>query len=516
MSLARRLQRVRVCHILGGISLGVALMTGAAAAQEGAADGQNAAPDAIFANGNFYTGVVTAQGGVARAQAIAVRGDRIVSVGPTEMVLRLRGSDTQVIDLDGRFAMPGFNDAHVHLASGGFGTLDVNLVGARSLQEMKSRIAARAKSATAGEWLTGRGWDHTLWPGRKLPTRWDLDAVTEGRPAVFTRVDGHIAVANSAALDAADITRDTPDPPGGRIDRDPEGEPTGILREAARGALTAKVPLPRREQRRQAIEMALAEAARWGVTSAQDNSSWEDFLIYEDLEKEGKLTLRITEWLNLRAPLETLEKQRSHHHASDPLLRTGLLKGVLDGTLGSRTAALESPYADDPANTGLLQYSAEELAGMVQERVAAGFQIGLHAIGDAAADMALDAFAAAATAHPSRDLRLRVEHAQVISPEQFDGFRQAGVIASMQPSHLLTDMNWAESRLGRARARYSYAWAEFLKKGVLLAFGTDYPVEPINPFRGLYAAVTRRSESGKAEYYPAQKVTLDQAIAAYT
>ncbi len=511
--------KMTVKKLFAQVSLGLLLVfLGSTQMSWGAdqAEAADSAPDALFVNAHIYTGVQSSAGDVSRAEALAVRGDRIVAVGPTLEVMELKGDSTVVVDLEGRFVLPGFNDAHAHLASGGWEKLNVNLVGARSLEEMKSRIAARAKTAADGEWLIGRGWDHTLWPGRKLPSRWDVDAVTGEHPAVFTRVDGHIAVANSAALAAAGITRESTDPPGGHIDRDSQGEPTGILREAARGALAAKVPPPLQEQRRQAIEMALEEAARWGVTSAQDNSSWEDFLIYEELQREGKLTLRITEWLNFRDPVATLEQQRAHHNSGDVMLRTGLLKGVLDGTLGSRTAALEAPYADDPANTGLPQYSSEELARMVAERVAAGFQIGLHAIGDAASDMALDAFIEAAQAQPTRDLRLRIEHAQVISPEQFDTFREAGVIASMQPNHLLTDMNWAPARLGQARARYSYPWAGFLKKGVRLAFGTDYPVEPISPFRGLYAAVTRKNEAGTAEYHTSQKLTIDQAIFAYT
>ena len=243
------------------------------------------------------------------------------------------------------------------------------------------------------------------------------------------------------------------------------------------------------------------------------------------LKSEGKLTARITEWLPFNDPVAMLQEHRSAHPQSDNMLHTGMLKGFMDGSLGSRTAALLEPYADDPTNSGLPQYDQDELTQMTKERVNAGFQIGFHAIGDKGVQMALDAFAAAEkdarenkvkAANGGADYRLRIEHAQVTNPLQMAKFKELKVIASMQPNHLLTDMNWAEARLGPKRAAYSYAWAEFLKKGVTLAFGTDYPVEPVAPFRGLYAAVTRKSEDGKKEYYPEQKLNMEQAIAAYT
>jgi len=473
--------------------------------------------DTIFLHGDIYTGTTGK-----RAQAMAVRGERIVAVGSDTEIQKLKGKRTQVVDLGGHFVMPGFNDAHVHLANAGFERLYINLTGVRSLAEMQDRIAARAKTTPAGDWLTGRGWDHTLWLGQKLPTRQDLDQVTGEHPAIFTRVDGHISVANSAALKFAGITASTPNPAGGKIDRDPQGEPTGILRETVKDELLAKLPPPSLAQRRRGLELALADAARWGITSAQDNSQWEDFLIFEELEREGKLTVRIAEWLLFNASLELLQAHRSHHSQDDEMLHTTMLKGFMDGSLGSRTAAMLAPYADDPGNTGLARYDQAKLDQMAIERVQAGFQLGFHAIGDRAVEMALNAFAEAerdARQHgevPAQGFRFRVEHAQVTTPEQVKRFHELGVIASMQPNHLLTDMRWVEARLGKERLAHSYAWKEFLDAGVPLAFGTDYPVELITPFRGLYAAVTRRSEDGKQEYFPAQKLTIEQAIAAYT
>jgi len=500
--------------------------------------------DIIFVHANIYTGAsdVSSFQSMQRAEAIAVRDGRVAAVGRSVDILKLKGSSTEVIDLGGHFVMPGFNDAHMHLANAGFRRLTVELGGVKSLTEFRERIRDRVQTAGPGEWIIGGGWDQTLWPVQELPSRWDIDEVTTDHPVFLQRVDGHIAVANTRALRLASITVASKDPEGGKIDRDAAGQATGILRETARDAVTAVIPKPTHDRRRQAIETALQDLAQWGVTSAQDNSdagdaqlSWDDFQILEEIERGGKLTARISEWMPFNDDLSTLQAHRAAHPQSDSLLHTGMLKGFMDGSLGSRTAALLEPYADNPANTGLPQYQQDKLNQMTKELVDAGFQVGFHAIGDKGVQMALDAYAAAlgndhggtgvppvqaerssAVAAKVPDLRLRIEHAQVTTPQQVTRFKQLKIIASMQPNHLLTDMNWAEARLGPKRAAHSYAWAEFLKKGVTLAFGTDYPVEPVTPFRGLYAAVTRKSEDGKKEFYPEQKLTMEQAIAAYT
>jgi len=484
--------------------------------------------DVIFTHGNVYTGVpvMSAFKAIKRAEAIAVRGDRIEAVGENAEILKLKGPDTQIVDLGGHFVMPGFNDAHAHLIDGGFEKMNVNLVGVKSLDEFRERIRAKLNTAAPGDWILGDGWDENLWPVRALPSRWDIDEITTDHPVFLGRVDGHIAVANSRALQLASITIASRDPKGGKIDRDANGQPNGILRETARQAVEDAVPKPTHDKRRQAMELALAEAASWGVTSVQDNSgSWEDFQVLEELEKAGKLTARISEWLPFDDPVDKLDEKRKSHPASDNMLHTGMLKGFMDGSLGSHTAAMIEPYFDDPKNYGLPRYDAPKLNEMTKERVLAGFQIGYHAIGDRGVQMALDAFADAEKAAKEKkvkaanggdDYRWRIEHAQVVTPLEMVKFRDLKVIASMQPSHVLTDMQWAEARLGSKRAEHSYAWAEFLKRGVTLAFGTDFPVEPISPFRGLYAATTRTSESGKQQYYPDQKISMDQAIAAYT
>ncbi len=492
-------------------------LTGVSSAQ------QKTPADAIFVNGDIYPGAnSTGDKGASRAlaqtrvQAIAVASGKIIATGTNQEVQKLKGAKTQVIDLGGHFVMPGFNDAHTHLANGGFQQLDINLVGTKSLEEMKQRIAARAKTTGSGEWLVGRGWDHTKWTEQKLPSRQDIDPETSDHPAIFVRVDGHIAVANTAALKAMGITAQSPDPQGGKIDHDAQGEPTGILRETAKDSVLGRIPKPSPAQRRKAAELALLDAAHWGITSAQDNSDWADFLTFEELEKEGKLTLRISEWLPFDATVEELNRRRSHHPANDPMLHTTMLKGFMDGSLGSHTAAMLAPYSDDSKNSGIPRYSQDALDKKAIERARAGFQLGFHAIGDRGARMALEAFSQGQQHSSARDFRFRIEHAQVVAPEDFERFKELGVIASMQPNHLLTDMNWAEAHIGAERAKHSYAWKEFLDDGIALAFGTDYPVEPITPFRGLYAAVTRKNEAGTKEYVPEQKITIDQAIAAYT
>jgi predicted amidohydrolase YtcJ len=494
--------------------------------------------DVIYTNANVWTGErgeTNATPSWRAAHAFAVNDGKFIFVGENAQALKLKDSHTKVVDLGGKFVMPGFNDAHAHMPGGGFSKLEVNLIGTKSLQEMQQRIADRVKNQPAGSWIVGRGWDHTKWTEQVLPTRQDLDKFTGDHPSIMQRVDGHISVANTAALKAAGITRHTAAPQGSAVDRDAQGEPTGILREDPAEELVFKlVPPPTPAQRKQALEFALQEAARSGITSVQDASevgspesnvaTWQDFLTYEELENEGKLSARITNWLPFDSDLKTLEMHRAHHSATDAMLHTGMLKGYMDGSLGSRTAALLHPYSDDPKNSGLPRYDQAKLTQMAVERAAAGFQLGFHAIGDEGAEYALNAFAEAEryvrehnppSAKP-RDFRFRIEHAQVIAPSQFARFKELGVIASMQPNHLLTDLYWAESRLGPERAKTSYPWKQFLDAGVVLAFGTDYPVEPIAPFRGVYSAITRKSEDGTKVYQPEQALNVNEALSAYT
>ncbi len=416
--------------------------------------------DLILANGKIYTGLASQPW----ATAVAIRGEMIVAVASADdaaaQAKSWTGPKTRVIDLHGQFAMPGFNDAHVHLASAAYGKLEVDLSGCQSLEELQQRLRSRLSDFGPGEWIIGPGWDHTLWPAKKFPNRFDLDSVTTEHPMFLSRTDGHVAVVNSRALALAGITRSTPDPPGGHIERDPAtGEPTGMLEEdSAKELVYRHVPARSEAERVRAFTLAVDEASQFGVTSIQDNSvftlpddsnyGWQNFLVYQQLKRDGKLKIRITEWLPFHFPLERLEEMRRAGGTTDPWLKTGALKAVLDGSLGSRTAALLAPYTDDPAKSGIMRFDPATLPQMAVDRDRAGFQLAFHAIGDRANRVALDAFAAAEKANGPRDRRDRIEHAQVIAPEDFARFASLGVIASMQPSHLLDDERWATDRLG--------------------------------------------------------------------
>jgi len=498
--------------------------------------------DLILTNGDIYTGDPSHP----RVQALAARDEVIVAVGSNGEIAPLRNSKTRVIDLHGQFAMPGFNDAHVHLAGAGLAKLSVDLEGVKSLAEMQARIRARLKDFKSGEWMFGRGWDHTLWPDKVFPTRADLDVISREHPMFFLRVDGHVAVANSRALEIAGITRSTPDPPGGKFLHDPAtGEPNGMLEEdSAMNRVSKLIPPFTQDQRRRAIELALAEASSYGVTSIQDNSEaplftrYEEFVdgrsrdgklapsapaaidlpIYIALHREGKLPLRITEWLPFNAPLAVLEELRSTFGTTDAWIKTGALKGFLDGSLGSRTGAMLAPYSDDASTRGILRADPGQLRQMAIARDAAGFQIAFHAIGDRANRLALDTFAAVREANGARDRRDRVEHAQILALSDIPRFAALGVIASMQPCHLLDDERWAESRIGAERIKGGYAWNSLEKTGAHLAFGTDYPVESVNPLRGLYACATRELPGGgpAGGWQPQEKLPIETCIREYT
>jgi len=475
-------------------------------------------PDLVLVNGVIYTGDAARP----RVEAVAVLGERIIAVGSSREIRALANASTKVIDLQGKFAAPGFNDAHMHLANGGQAKLAVDLNGSLTLGEFQQRIRARLSDYKPGEWITGRGWDHTIWPVKKFPTRQDLDAVSKDHPMIFTRVDGHVAVANSLALQKAGITRATPSPAGGEIEKTAAGEPTGMLKERAQGLVREKIPAISPAQRRHGLELALQEAVSHGLTSAQDNSGWEDFQVYQQLKKEGKLPLRITEWLPFTAPVTQLEEMRRTGGTTDPWLKTGALKGVLDGSLGSRTAAMLAPYSDDPSTSGIPIIPPPRLKEMVIERDKAGFQIALHAIGDLSNRSALDAYAAARAANGKRDARHKIEHSQVVAASDIAKFSANDVIASFQPCHETSDMRWAAQRLGPERSKGAYAWNTLLKNHVHMAFGSDYPVESLDPMISLYACVTRKMNpdappGGPTEaWIPEERISLDDCISTFT
>jgi predicted amidohydrolase YtcJ len=500
-------------------------------------------PDTIYFHGDILTGARLDKADraayPARVTALAVREGKIVAIGSDVEMLALKSPQTRLEDLHGAFAMPGFNDAHTHIAYAGQQRLTLDLDNVPSLAVMQQKIKDYAATLEPGQWIGGGGWDHTKWPDKTLPTRQDVDAVSGGHPVFLERTDGHIAVANAAALKAAGITDATPDPPGGKIDRDAAGHATGILREQPTLDLVEKiVPSPNAATRRRGLMLSINDALAHGVTSLQDFSDWEDFKVMQAMEREGKLPIRISEWMPFDLPIDKLKQYQASQPADDPWLHTGMLKGFMDGSLGSRTAAMLAPYSDDPGNSGIPRYDQKKLNAMTLERMIAGFNIGFHAIGDRANGMALAAYdfgetermkslqqgAALMQQYSGQKLsfsvsitnRYRIEHAQVLAPADFGRFAKLQIIASMQPSHLLTDMAWAGQRLGPERSKYAYAWKSFLDHGVVLAFGTDYPVESINPFRGLYSAATRQNEAGTQTFEPQEKITLNQAIYAYT
>jgi predicted amidohydrolase YtcJ len=450
------------------------------------------------------------------ASAMAVREGKIACIGGLEIMLECGGGQegAETIQLGGHFVMPGFNDAHVHLGSAGADMLAVRLNGSATVEELQKRVAAAVAEHKDGEWITGGGWDHTLWHDKKFPNKQQLDSVAPKNPVLLTHVSGHVAVANSLALKLAGILKDTPNPKGGEFERSEDGELTGMLKEGPAISLVAQyVPDPPPGQRRKGIDLA-----KNGVTSVQDNSDWDDFLVYRDIKEEGQLTVRITEWLRFTTPLGDLQNLRSQGGVSDPWLRTGALKMVTDGALGSRTAAMLAPYSDDPSTSGILIMESDKLRQMAIERDKAGFQLAFHAIGDRANRVALDVFEAVANTNGPRDRRDRIEHAQVVALEDLPRFAKLNVIASMQPSHQSNDMRWAEARVGPGRIKGAYAWNTLKKSGARLAFGTDYPVESINPLRGLYACITRElPEGGPAGgWQPQEKISLDECIHDYT
>jgi predicted amidohydrolase YtcJ len=507
---------VRLIPLVGFLS--IALLATATFLHSRARAQQGRTRTTYYVHGRIYTNDPAAPW----AEAMAIADGKISCIGKMDHVLLECGGGqegAETVQLKGQFVMPGFNDAHVHLGGAAADLLAVPLTGVPSVEELQKRVAEAVAHHKEGEWITGGGWDHTLWPDKRFPNRQQLDAVAPKNPVILTHISGHVAVANSLALLHAEIDKYTPNPPGGEIEHDSLGEPTGMLKEyAAMSLVNVRIPDPAPELRRRGIEMVLENVAKNGVTSVQDFSDWEDFKMYKQLREEDKLTVRITEWLPFLTPLNDLQNLRAQGGTKDPWLKTGALKAFTDGAMGSRTAAMLEPYSDDATTSGILTNGPEKLREMAIARDKAGFQLNFHAIGDRANRVALDVFEAVAKANGPRDRRDRIEHAQLVAPEDFPRFAKLNVIASMQPSHQTTDMRWAEDRVGRDRIKGAYAWATMLKNGVHLAFGTDYDVEPISPFRGLYACVTReRPEGGpKNGWEPQEKISLQECIRAYT
>jgi predicted amidohydrolase YtcJ len=453
--------------------------------------------------------------GAAEAMGVAVAGERILAVGPDAEIAALAGPRTRFVDAAGRVLLPGFNDAHVHFMGGGFGLAGVQLREARDEGEFVEALRRYAERLRPGEWITGGRWDHEAWPGGRRPNRSLIDPVTPANPVLVRRLDGHITLANSLALRIAGITRETPDPPGGVIERDlATGEPTGILVDAAVWPAGQHVPEPTADGRRRALLAATQHAAGLGVTSVQTMGSPAELEACDALRREGLLKTRVYCALNGEAA-EVARLLAEAEVRPDDWLRTGAVKLFADGSLGARSALLSDPYCDDPATCGLQMHSQEELQRLVAEADAAGLQVVLHAIGDRAVSMALDAFAAGGQSRSS--LRHRVEHAQVVRPEDRHRFTELGVVASLQPSHCTDDMRWIEKRLGE-RTALAYPYASLARAGARIALGTDWPVEPLDPMLGLHAAVTREFPGGgpPGGWHREERVCLAEAVRAYT
>jgi predicted amidohydrolase YtcJ len=471
----------------------------------------------IVTNGAVYT--VDKQR--PKAEAVAVIGDRIVAVGSRAEIDLWRGPQTKVIDAGGKLLLPGFNDAHVHFIQGGAQLDQVDLVDAATQEEFSKRIAAQVARAPKGEWILGGRWDETKWAKPELPTKDLVDPVSGDTPIFVERYDGHEAVANSVAMKLAGVNAKTADVPGGVIVRDANGNPTGVFKDAAMTLIYKAIPPMTRDQRLRAARAALKHAASIGVTSVQHmNPEFADVAAYSELAEKGELTTRI-----YAAPMETDWRDQAkvgiRHAWGSSSLRLGAVKGYADGSLGSRTAYMFEPFADDPGNRGLLSDEMHPPSAMrdrLLQADAAGLQIRVHAIGDRAISMMLDIFGDIEKEHGYHDQRFAIEHAQHMAQKDFERFAKLHVIASMQPYHAIDDGRWAESRLGHDRTRYSYAWRSFLDHGVTLAFGTDWPVAPLDPIQGLYAAVTRATLDGKnpGGWIPEEKITIPEAIEAYT
>src|SRR5947209_16954133 len=455
------------------------------------------------------------------AQAVAVLGERIVAVGSIAELNAWRGPNTRVIDAAGKLLLPGFNDSHVHAMSGGSQLDNLQLNDATSHEEFARRIGARTKNTAKGEWILGGDWDETKWTPAQLPTKELIDPVTPNTPVFVNRYDGHMALANSAALRLAGVTAKTPDPPGGAIVRDVQGNPTGAFKDAAMDYIYKVIPSLSPDQRRLAVKRALAHAASLGVTSVQDmNPEYDDIAMYSEFLRRGELTTRIYAEA-LIAHVDDQAKLGIGRAFGGPYLRIGALKSYANGSLGSATAYFFEPFNDQPANHGLLSEEMQPLS-LIRDRMmkadAAGLQLCTHAIGDQAISMILDLYGEISRSHGDADRRFRIEHAQHMAAKDFDRFAKLNVIASVQPYHAIDHGRWAEKRIGHDRASRTYAFRTFLDHGVRLALGTDWNVAPLNPMLTIYAAVTRATLDGKNPqgWFPEQKLTVAEAGQAYT
>ncbi len=454
------------------------------------------------------------------AEAMAVRDGRIVFVGSGRGAMTLRGARTRVVELHGQTIIPGMIDAHAHLLGLGNALRTVDLVGTASYDEVIARVVARAREVPPGTWILGRGWDQNNWGDTRFPTHGDLSRAVPNHPVYLTRVDGHAALVNEAALRAANVTSQSADPDGGRIVRLDDDRPSGVLVDRAMGLVQRAIPAQSPTEVREAILAAIREVNRWGLTGIHDAGVGRQVIdVYEALAREGRFDLR--DYVMIASDDATLE----HYFARGP--QAGLydnrlwiraIKISADGALGSRGAAMLEPYSDEPQNTGLILATEERIRSVAERALRRGFQLNVHAIGDRANRVVLDAFEQALATVPVADHRFRVEHAQILHHSDIPRFARLDVIPSMQASHQSSDMYWAGNRVGHGRLLGAYAWRSLLEGGLIIANGSDFPVEPVNPLISFHASVTRQDAAGwpAGGWFPAQRMTRDEALKSMT
>lgn len=473
--------------------------------------------DIVLINGRVWTG----DAGRPWAEAVAVRGEKIFAVGTTADVGRLAAAGAEVVDLGGALVLPGFIDSHTHFLAGGFALKSLQLREAKGREEFVALIAAKARELGQGRWVVNGDWDHQRFSPPELPRRDWVDAATPDNPVCVNRLDGHMILANSLALKIAGITKDTPTPAGGEIVKDPStGEPTGILKDMAMDLVYAKIPEPSFAEKLEAAAASLRHAAENGVTSVHEMADAASFEVFEEMARRKALSARVHVYIPI-TEVDTLVRLKLKSPFGSPYLKLAGLKGFMDGSLGSVTAYFFEPYTDNPGTSGLL-HGQMFPEGVMEKRILeadrAGLQLAIHAIGDRANSMLLDMYEKAVAANGPRDRRWRVEHAQHLRPADIARFGRLGLVAAVQPYHLIDDGRWAEAKIGPERARTTYAFESLRRAGAILAFGSDWTVAPLSPILGIYAAVTRRTLDGKRPdgWIPEEKVSVEEAVRAYT
>ncbi len=473
----------------------------------------------IFFNGSLYT----ADPRLPRAQALVTDGDRILFVGSSSDALNGRQPGDMLIDLGGRSLLPGFNDSHLHFLGLGMALQAVNCAGLNSIAELKQKVHERVAEARDGEWITGRGWDQNRYTEGRYPSRHDLDEVAPNHPVVLNRACGHLLVANTRALQLAGMNAATADVDGGKIDREADGFPTGVLRERAMGLLHHAIPEADAHARRRAVDLASVHAVTKGITSVQANDAGNDWRqvweAYAEALQHDQLPVRVNLQFSIGAD-QLLKDQQALFDANqsvlNDLLRFGVVKIMADGSLGGRTAAFSEEYSDDPGNYGLTYHTQETMDYLVKTAHSLGYQVAIHAIGDRTADQAITAIERAQGTWPGR--RHRLVHCQVLTPQLIERMARAGMVAEIQPKFITTDLHWAGSRIGPKRLRYAYAWRTLLDFGVACSGGSDCPVEPIDPLLGIFAAVNRTDldDQPKNGWLPDQKLSVARSIELFT